>query len=359
MLDSQRRAAAATGQPRYHLPGQSAQRPALGQQSAVDRRRPRRNLAQLQQHSMMLPENIGGKEKSAAGGETAPSDGDSHSPDTQLKLACPECGAWGMVAMRELAPFVLLPTLPAMVSRRGGILLARSRRRRPSSAFRCGRACRSGKTTSTSRRPRARRRKGAWRWLSAAKCRPWTAGVSLAAAVSAGRPVAVDRLPPAAAACLSPWKTASRFGSTLGLPRRLHGWCASRRPATTANCGDGWSAIRSPTEYDRNDLSKSQVRLTSVTPRGDQWADITAEVRIAGRNGRQGSPGVQPDLVPDRRGLVFCASLPRIAARAVTAESRGFGGGFPGARCHAAVLLAAEPFDANYAMSAGIVRMVR
>ena len=45
---------------------------------------------------MMLPKNFDGKEQDRGGA------GGSHGPDTQLKLACPECGAWGMATMQNL-----------------------------------------------------------------------------------------------------------------------------------------------------------------------------------------------------------------------------------------------------------------
>jgi hypothetical protein len=42
-----------------------------------------------------------------------------------------------------------------------------------------------------------------------------------------------------------------------------------------------------PDDYDIGDLLKSEVRLTSIKPRGSQAVEVTAEIIIAGRSGLQ------------------------------------------------------------------------
>ncbi len=235
---------------------------------------------------MTLQNNVGGKEKDPAGGGAAPA-GDSHGPDTQLKLACPECGAWGMATIENLHHLFHCRRCRQWYRVEGASF---SRVSAPPTVVRL--QVRSGlshwkndKYSTAAKRTAAQRFMGC---LSAAKRHPWTSGISALAAVLSLVAVLRWTVPPPAAASL-PGALEDR------VPLWFDAWLADdvgRMLRLSAPCYDRqlrrW-LVRNPLpdQYDRNDLSNSQVRLTSVTPRGNQWADITAEVRIAGRNGRQ------------------------------------------------------------------------
>jgi hypothetical protein len=235
---------------------------------------------------MMLPKNLDGKEQDPAAGGAAPA-GDSRGPDTQLKLACPECGAWGMATMQNLHHVFYCRRCRQWYRVEGSSF---SRVSAPPTVVRL--QVRSGlshwrneKYNSAAKRTAAERCMG---WISAAKRRPWTTGISALAAVLCLVAVLRWTASPPAVACLP----ATLEGR---VPLWFDAWLAddvARILRLSAPCYDRqvrrW-LVRNPVpdQYDRNNLSNSQVRLTSVTPRGNQWADITAEVRIAGRNGRQ------------------------------------------------------------------------